>query len=134
MANGRAQTGRKNGGNGNGKRTATVPRAGLTITRRFTTPDVHPYDDVEWERRKAQIVSWKGKVSFEQDDVEFPSTSSLSSSTSSSRKRRPSTHRCGSTSGCRAGPSKRALASLMALWSVHRMASFRLDGLLRQTL
>jgi ribonucleoside-diphosphate reductase alpha chain len=74
MANGRAQNGRKNG---NGKRTATVPRTGLSITRRFTTPDVHPYDEIEWERRKAQIVSWTGKVSFEQDDVEFPSTWSL---------------------------------------------------------
>jgi ribonucleoside-diphosphate reductase alpha chain len=33
---------------------------------------VHPYDEIEWEHRRAQIVSASGKVSFEQDDVEFP--------------------------------------------------------------
>ncbi len=73
MANGQAR------GNGNGKRSrsATVTKTGLSIPRRFTTPDVHPYDKIEWERRKAQIVSWQGKVSFEQDDVEFPTSWSL---------------------------------------------------------
>ena len=68
MANGQARNGRR----ANGKRAATLPKTGLTIARRFTRPGVHPYDEIEWERRKAQIVSWTGKVSFQQDDVEFP--------------------------------------------------------------
>jgi ribonucleoside-diphosphate reductase alpha chain len=28
---------------------------GLTFERRWTTPGVHPYDEVTWERRKASI-------------------------------------------------------------------------------
>jgi ribonucleoside-diphosphate reductase alpha chain len=60
-----------------GEKTATMLKKGLSIQRRFTTPDVHPYDQVSWEHRKAQIVSWKGKVSFEQDGVEFPKSWSL---------------------------------------------------------
>ncbi len=44
---------------------------GLTITRVFTTPGVHPFDEVEWELRDARI-GHGDKVSFEQRDVEFP--------------------------------------------------------------
>src|SRR5690349_76540 len=46
------------------------PRAGeaLTVRRLFTTPGVHPYETVEWERRTASVGS------FHQDDVEFPSS------------------------------------------------------------
>jgi ribonucleoside-diphosphate reductase alpha chain len=48
-------------------------RAGIGITRHFTTPDVHPYDLVEWEQRDARITNWKdGSVAFEQLGVEFP--------------------------------------------------------------
>ncbi len=48
-------------------------RAGIGITRHFTTADVHPYDLVEWERRDARITNWKdGSVAFEQLGVEFP--------------------------------------------------------------
>ena len=45
---------------------------GLTFERRWTTPGVHPYDEVTWERRKALISSESGKSVFEQDDVEVP--------------------------------------------------------------
>ena len=45
---------------------------GLTFERRWTTPGVHPYDEVTWERRKASISSETGKSVFEQDDVEVP--------------------------------------------------------------
>ncbi len=44
---------------------------GLSIQRYFTTPDVHPFDAVEWDRRDARI-GHGDKVSFEQRDVEFP--------------------------------------------------------------
>jgi ribonucleoside-diphosphate reductase alpha chain len=45
----------------------------LGISRRFTHPEVDPYDTVQWERRDARISNWKtGAVAFEQLDVEFP--------------------------------------------------------------
>nr|MBA2264723.1 vitamin B12-dependent ribonucleotide reductase [Chloroflexota bacterium] len=45
---------------------------GLTIERRFTRPDVHPYDTVEWDLREAAITNEHGKTVFEQKDLEFP--------------------------------------------------------------
>ncbi len=46
---------------------------GIGIRRHFTTPGVHPYDEVEWERRDARITNYRdGSVAFEQLDVEFP--------------------------------------------------------------
>ena len=44
---------------------------GLSVRRYFTTPGVHPFDAIEWERRDARI-GHGDKVSFEQRDVEFP--------------------------------------------------------------
>ncbi len=53
-------------------------RLSIGITRHFTTPGVHPYDQVVWERRDARISNWKdGSVAFEQLGVEFPATWSL---------------------------------------------------------
>ncbi len=46
---------------------------GLTFERRWTTPGIHPYDEVTWERRRASIANESGKAVFEQDDVEVPS-------------------------------------------------------------
>ena len=46
------------------------PRLGLR--RRFTTPGVHPYDEVAWERRTAGITGEGGQSVFAQDDVEVP--------------------------------------------------------------
>src|SRR5688500_10684160 len=74
MANGRRNGGTKTNGSG---KSSTAVRSGLRVPRMFTTAGVHPYDEIEWERRKAQIVSSSGKVSFEQDDVEFPSDWSI---------------------------------------------------------
>src|SRR5579863_9548143 len=45
---------------------------GLTFRRFFTKPGVSPYDEVEWERRTAQITDAQGNVIFEQKDVEVP--------------------------------------------------------------
>ena len=47
-------------------------RARLALRRHFTTPGVHPYDEVEWERRSAGIQSEGGQAVFEQDDIEVP--------------------------------------------------------------
>jgi ribonucleoside-diphosphate reductase alpha chain len=50
----------------------------IGIRRHFTTPDVHPYDQVTWERRDARITNYRdGSVAFEQCDVEFPTSWSL---------------------------------------------------------
>ena len=48
-------------------------RGGLTMARIYTTPGVHPYDQVTWERRDVVMTNWRdGTVNFEQHGVEFP--------------------------------------------------------------
>ena len=55
-------------------------RLSIGIGRFFTTPGVHPYDEVEWEKRDSRITNWRdGSVAFEQLGVEFPTTWSLNS-------------------------------------------------------
>ena len=55
---------------------------GLTIERVFSTPGVHPYDKVTWERRDVVQTNWKtGEVVFEQRGVEFPDFWSVNAST-----------------------------------------------------
>src|SRR5919204_2419733 len=44
---------------------------GLAVERRFTTPGVHPFDEVEWEIRDA-IIGDPSNPAFEQRGVEFP--------------------------------------------------------------
>jgi ribonucleoside-diphosphate reductase alpha chain len=52
---------------------AVTKRApGLAFRRFFTKPGVSPYDEVEWERRTAQITDAQGNTIFEQKDVEVP--------------------------------------------------------------
>ncbi|PZP05274.1 MAG: vitamin B12-dependent ribonucleotide reductase, partial [Dermacoccus nishinomiyaensis] len=64
----RAKTGRRTGG--------------VTIERIFTTPGVHPYDEVTWEKRDVLQQNWKtGETIFEQSGVEFPDFWSLNAST-----------------------------------------------------
>ena len=51
----------------------TQPAKGLGIHRYFTKSGLHPFDDVKWEKRTAEIKDWKtGEVAFRQDDLEFP--------------------------------------------------------------
>ena len=45
---------------------------GLEFSRYFTLPGVDPFDEIEWETRAAVIGNEKGKVVFEQRDVEIP--------------------------------------------------------------
>jgi ribonucleoside-diphosphate reductase alpha chain len=59
-----------------------VTRTGLTIGRVYTTPGVHPYDEVTWERRDIVQTNWRtGETIFEQKGVEFPEQWSLNAST-----------------------------------------------------
>jgi ribonucleoside-diphosphate reductase alpha chain len=54
--------------NGKGK-----ARAGLRIRRINTREGVHPYDELNWERRDVVMTNWRdGSVNFEQNGVEFP--------------------------------------------------------------
>src|SRR5690242_21176414 len=48
--------------------TPDAPAEALRIRRLFTSPGVHPFDQVEWELRTAAVGS------FRQDEVEFPAT------------------------------------------------------------
>ena len=51
----------------------TGERRGLTVERVYTTPGVHPYDEVAWQRRDVVMTNWRdGTVNFEQRGVEFP--------------------------------------------------------------
>src|SRR5580698_6546978 len=48
-------------------------QGGLKVRRIHTTPGVHPYDQVTWERRDVVMTNWRdGSVNFEQHGVEFP--------------------------------------------------------------
>ena len=51
--------------------------AGLKIPRYFSRAGVNPYDEVDWEQRTATIANEKGKIVFEQSNVEIPKFWSL---------------------------------------------------------
>jgi ribonucleoside-diphosphate reductase alpha chain len=74
--------------NGSSSTTSGAARAkrkaggGLTVERIYTTPGVHPYDEVTWERRDVVQQNWKtGETIFEQRGVEFPDFWSVNAST-----------------------------------------------------
>jgi ribonucleoside-diphosphate reductase alpha chain len=55
---------------------------GLTLERIYTKAGVHPYDEVNWERRDVVQTNWKtGEVVFEQRGVEYPDSWSVNAST-----------------------------------------------------
>ncbi|MDD7964180.1 vitamin B12-dependent ribonucleotide reductase [Actinomycetospora lemnae] len=65
-------------GTTSGESDTAAPRRGLTIERVHTTPGVHPYDEVVWERRDVVMTNWRdGSVNFEQRGVEFPQSWSV---------------------------------------------------------
>ncbi|MGP3959022.1 vitamin B12-dependent ribonucleotide reductase [Nonomuraea sp. 3N208] len=54
------------------------PRKGLKMKRIFTKPGVHPYDEIQWERRDVVMTNWRdGSINFEQRGVEFPESWSV---------------------------------------------------------
>ncbi|MGH7640443.1 MAG: vitamin B12-dependent ribonucleotide reductase [Candidatus Dormibacteria bacterium] len=55
-------------------RTETAGTKGLRVERRFSTVGVHPFDEVEWERRTATIANEKGETVFTQEDVDVPAS------------------------------------------------------------
>jgi ribonucleoside-diphosphate reductase alpha chain len=60
-----------------GKGAPASIRKALTIERTFSDPKINPFDQLEWERRTAEITDDAGKVIFKQDNVEVPRTWSL---------------------------------------------------------
>ncbi len=67
---------------GSRKRSGKAAGKGLTMERVYTTPGVHPYDAVTWERRDVVQQNWKtGETIFEQRGVEFPDFWSVNAST-----------------------------------------------------
>ena len=51
--------------------TTATTRRGIGIERRFSTPGVHPFDQIEWEIRDA-VIGDPENPAFEQRGVEFP--------------------------------------------------------------
>ena len=56
---------------------SSVNARGLSFKRHNTTAGVSPYDQVAWELRDAVIQDWKGKLIFEQKNVECPTDWSM---------------------------------------------------------
>ena len=55
---------------------------GVSVERIFTTPGVHPYDQVTWEKRDVVQQNWKtGETIFDQRGVEYPDFWSVNAST-----------------------------------------------------
>lgn len=56
------------------KQAVAPARDGLTVEQVFSTPGVHPFEEIQWDTRPARISDGSGKAIFEQDDVEVPAT------------------------------------------------------------
>ncbi|GAB3884057.1 vitamin B12-dependent ribonucleotide reductase [Terrabacter terrigena] len=67
---------------GNRSSRSKASAKGVKIERIYTTPGVHPYDEVKWEKRDVVQQNWKtGETIFEQRGVEFPDFWSINAST-----------------------------------------------------
>ncbi len=65
-----------------GARKSAAKGKGVKIERIYTTPGVHPYDEVTWEKRDVVQQNWKtGETIFDQRGVEFPDFWSVNAST-----------------------------------------------------
>jgi ribonucleoside-diphosphate reductase alpha chain len=47
---------------------------GMKVEHFFSTPDVHPFEQLEWENRSAKISSDSGQAIFEQENIEVPTS------------------------------------------------------------
>ena len=50
----------------------TAESRGLKMEHFFSTPGVHPFEQLEWEIRSAKITSDSGEAVFEQNNIEVP--------------------------------------------------------------
>ncbi|MEK7094568.1 MAG: vitamin B12-dependent ribonucleotide reductase [Patescibacteria group bacterium] len=53
-------------------RTEAIYGKGISFNRHFTSRGVHPFEKINWEMRTAVIQNEKGKLIFEQKNVEVP--------------------------------------------------------------
>src|SRR5436189_699250 len=56
------------------RRTSGKERTGLRFKRVFSDAKCAPFDEVEWERRTAEITDDSGKIIFKQEDIEVPAS------------------------------------------------------------
>lgn len=56
---------------------ASAQTGAVRVQRVFSDPNVSPFDQVEWEKRTAEITDDNGKVIFRQENVEVPKSWSL---------------------------------------------------------
>jgi ribonucleoside-diphosphate reductase alpha chain len=52
----------------------SAPSTGLSFPFVFSNPDKHPYDEIRWDRRTAEITDDSGKTIFKQTNVEVPTS------------------------------------------------------------
>jgi len=56
------------------RRTSGKERSGMRFKRVFSDAKCAPFDEVEWERRTAEITDDSGKIIFKQEDIEVPAS------------------------------------------------------------
>jgi len=56
------------------RRTSGKERSGMRCKRVFSDAKCAPFDEVEWERRTAEITDDSGKIIFKQEDIEVPAS------------------------------------------------------------
>jgi ribonucleoside-diphosphate reductase alpha chain len=56
------------------RRTSDKERTGLRFKRVFSDAKCAPFDEVEWERRTAEITDDSGKIIFKQENIEVPAS------------------------------------------------------------
>src|SRR4051812_17261692 len=71
--------GRKGSSVGSRHSKSRIPATGKTlrVERVFSNPKVTPFDQIEWDKRTAEITDDSGKVIFKQENVEVPKTWSV---------------------------------------------------------
>src|SRR6185436_12989872 len=58
-------------------RVAKKKNSALRFERVFSDPKVKPFDQIEWDKRTAEITDDSGKVIFKQENVEVPKSWSV---------------------------------------------------------
>ena len=56
------------------KSTKASRSKGMKVGTHFSTPGVHPFEQIEWEKRTAKIAGDGGEVIFEQENVDVPAS------------------------------------------------------------
>src|SRR6059058_1154617 len=72
-----ARSSRRRKSQSSGRVAQSTAEHALNIERVFSSATVHPFDQIEWEKRTAEIADDGGKVIFKQENVEVPKTWSV---------------------------------------------------------